>query len=132
MSLTAAQLKDRLVSYYVSSWRSNAVLVTNQEMLSGAAQFDHRQDLRQTLSRDLYLSMNDTDCYLRVRCDGSVPADMGLKSEYMALEMFMRENPATVQAMAPLLDKDIEQHGLDGFLERLNVSKLNVVEKVRH
>jgi hypothetical protein len=129
MALTPAQLKNRLVQYYIASWRSNAVAVTHQEMLNSTMQFNTGQDLLQT-TRDIYLHTSNPDQYLRLRCDASAPADADLRSQFLDLRVLAGQNPATVRAMAPLLDEEIQQHGLEMFLGERKLAELNTNSKV--
>ncbi|KAK6081694.1 hypothetical protein SCUP515_02941 [Seiridium cupressi] len=139
MSVTPEQLKNLPVSYYVSSWRSNGTTVTMQEMMRQTFRFDPNYSAEkddgggeiQSQPRELYLSIQNSDLYLRIRCDDSAPKDAELHAHYADLKDFILKNPDVVAAMFPLLDQDIERRGLIEGADSKPLARLNMKEKLQ-
>jgi hypothetical protein len=137
MTITPKQLRNYLVSYYVSTWRSHGVTVTLQEMMSQTFSFNNdslgdgvEHDHEKVQADEVYLSLKHSSSYLRVRFDNSVPKDPGLKGHYVDLQAFMVKNPSVVVEMGILLDEEIERHALLPLLASKPVVQMNMREKV--
>lgn len=135
MVVTPAQLKNNLVSYYVSSWLSNGVTVSWQDMIGQVFEFNPDPNgtveaIKVCSPYETYLSLGQSNSYLRVCCDDSAPADPHMRARYIDLENFMSKNPSVVRDMCNLLDNDINRYGLADWYQTKPVACMNAGEKV--
>ncbi|ETS85747.1 hypothetical protein PFICI_03772 [Pestalotiopsis fici W106-1] len=136
MALTAEQLKNHLVSYYLLSWRSTGVPADLNDILSqkfvwGLDEQTGESKAQQTDPDYAYISSEDPTTLLRINCDDSAPTDPKLRAYYSDLEGFMVRHPDIVAEMRASLDEDIELQRLILLWDTKPLEMMDTKEKIQ-
>jgi hypothetical protein len=133
--MAANQLKDRLVDFCVTKWRSKgSSMNTIQEVISKTSHFsfDPKQHGQAVVQEGEIVFLKNSQHYIWIPYDDTSPSsDPKIQQQGQELDQYILNNPSVVYSLDALLDKDIEAFGLNSLWNDLKpLTEMNRHEKV--